>query len=123
MNLTHERLNDLATCWTQQGAPVVEHLRPGLANIQIARMVEQLELRLPAEAVAWWSWRDGVAPVHERTMGGAVFEFLPLQEAVDLYRVQRRIAVQATEGTIGFRLAAGGTLDTERVPPAGAQKR
>jgi cell wall assembly regulator SMI1 len=84
-----ERLEEL---WAEQGAPLVEHLQPGLTNEEIERELEPLDLRLPCEAALWWGWHDGVPSGQPRDMGGPVFRFLTLADAVREYHSSRRVA-------------------------------
>jgi cell wall assembly regulator SMI1 len=93
-------LDDLEQQWQIQGAPVLEHLRPGLAGPETDAIVAPLGLRLPVEARTWWSWHDGAntkgGPAVLRTIG-AGFEYLPLAEAAEQYRLCREASVQAAE--------------------------
>jgi len=51
-----------------------------------------LGLRLPDEARVWWGWSNG-APRHPSGL-----PYLPLEEAVDLYRSVRRMADDVAGG-------------------------
>jgi cell wall assembly regulator SMI1 len=106
--LRHEQLDALEKRWAEQNAPLTDSLRPGLALADIAGFEESVGRRLPIEARAWWTWHDGVAasggPSVLRSMGGPDFEFLPLSEAVDVYRRQRRIAAEVVESTPGLAI-------------------
>ena len=87
----------------------MDQLRPGLTTHEIERLVGPLGVSLPSEAVTWWRWRDGVAAstidrVSQRTIGGPDFEFLPLAEAVALYRQQRRLATDIVQSSPEFDL-------------------
>jgi cell wall assembly regulator SMI1 len=85
-------LERLESLWREQGAPLVDHLQPGMPSDQAARLVEPCGLRLPSEAALWWEWRDGVPSERPREMGGPAFFFLPLAEAVEQYGASRRVA-------------------------------
>jgi cell wall assembly regulator SMI1 len=100
--LTPDLLDELLQRWQAQRAPVAERLQPGLAAADIDRLMEPLGLALPAEVRTWWGWRNGVAASSirvtvDRSMGGPDFEFLPLDEAVALYRRRRQLAEQGAE--------------------------
>lgn len=67
------------------GVPAVDAARPGLSREAMEAIARPAGLRLPHEAVVWWSWHDGVA----RNVGAAAREigprrhWLPLREALD----------------------------------------
>jgi len=95
--LTLELLEELKQRWTRQGAALVGHLRPGLSPQQMDAMTEHLDLRLPTEARIWWAWHDGVSRtvrlgVHREL--GPNLPFLPLEDAVALYRHAREQAAE-----------------------------
>lgn len=93
--LSLTQLERLETLWAEQGAPLVEHLRPGISNEEIDRQLESLRLRLPSEAALWWSWHDGVPSGQPSDMGGAAFMFFTLGDAVREYHSSRRVAETA----------------------------
>jgi cell wall assembly regulator SMI1 len=100
--LSPEMLTDLERQWQRQGVPLLEHLRPGLPRSEIDALIAPLGLRLPVEARTWWGWHDGArtnGPSVRRTIG-AGFEYLPLAEAVEQYRLCREASEQvaSTEG-------------------------
>ena len=92
---------DLALCedllqrWRDQGAVVVDCLRPGLSDDEIDACTAELGFRLPAEARVWWSWHDG-ADTHGEP-GGRAFQigpghsFLSLAEAMHGAYMWRRV--------------------------------
>ena len=43
-----------------QGAPMVEHLNPGLSDDEMHALVGPLGITLPAEARQWWGYANGV---------------------------------------------------------------
>ncbi len=95
--LSPELLDQLDRQWRLQRAPVVEHLQPGLADDEIDALVEPLGVRLPVEARTWWGWHDGARTdggLSRRRTIGAGFEYLPLAEAVEQYRLCREAAAQ-----------------------------
>jgi SMI1/KNR4 family protein SUKH-1 len=86
--LTLDLLVELEGLWGKGGAPVLEHLRPGLASDEIDTLTEPLGVRLPTEARTWWGWHDGVAgsvPLGAHRELGPGLPFLPLEEAAALY--------------------------------------
>jgi cell wall assembly regulator SMI1 len=87
--LTPELLDGLKELWAREGAPVLQHLRPGLAPEEIDALTEPLGVRLPTEARTWWGWHDGVSGTValgvQRELGPGL-PFLPLGDAVALYR-------------------------------------
>jgi cell wall assembly regulator SMI1 len=89
------QLRRLETLWIEEGAPLVEHLRPGVARGELERLLGPLDVRLPTEARLWWEWHDGVPSGQPRDMGGAAFFFLTLADAVDQYQASRCIATTA----------------------------
>jgi cell wall assembly regulator SMI1 len=93
--LSLTQLERLEALWAEQGAPLVEHLRPGLTIEEIERELEPLGLRLPSEAALWWGWHDGVPTGKPREMGGSFFLFLTLGDAVREYHSSRRVAEAA----------------------------
>lgn len=76
------------------GHPLAGMLQPGLPEPRVRDAVAATGLRLPDEAVALWSWRDGVRPAATadpgRTPGSEFLPggclFLPLDDAVAFFR-------------------------------------
>jgi cell wall assembly regulator SMI1 len=93
--LSSTQLERLQALWCEQGAPLAEHLEPGLTDEEIESEMGSLGLRLPAEAALWWGWHNGVPPGRPRDMGGAAFALLTLEEAVREYHSSRQVAEQA----------------------------
>jgi cell wall assembly regulator SMI1 len=93
--LSLTQLERLEALWAEQGAPLVGHLQPGLTDEEIARELAPLGLRLPGEAALWWGWHDGVPSGQPRDMGGPVFRFLTLADAVQEYHSSRQVAESA----------------------------
>jgi cell wall assembly regulator SMI1 len=93
--LSLTQLERLEALWAEQGAPLVEHLRPGLTNEEIERQLRCLGQRLPREAVLWWKWHDGVLSGKSDIMGGPQFRFLTLGGAVRVYHRSRNVAETA----------------------------
>jgi cell wall assembly regulator SMI1 len=76
------------------GAPVAQHLRPGLSDDEIERLAAPFGLSLSREARTWWGWHDGVdpelRPTTERDLGGPLQGFVTLGEALAGYGRCRR---------------------------------
>ena len=81
--------------WAEQGAPLVEHVQPGVTGEEIDSELEPLGVCLRAEAALWWSWHNGVLSGQPRDMGGPFFSFLTLGDAVREYHSSRRVAETA----------------------------
>lgn len=85
-------LDRLIATLRYHGAPMVEHLNPGLSDDEMALLVEPLGISLPEEARAWWGYADGVpldAPGSiNLTMS---WSWRPLAEAVESCRSLRDI--------------------------------
>jgi cell wall assembly regulator SMI1 len=83
------------------GAPVIEKLSAGLSDDEIDEALEPLGVQASVEARVWWSWHDGVPTDAVRTSDersvGPGRDYLPLAEAVELYRTMRRIAEDSAE--------------------------
>jgi hypothetical protein len=66
------------------GAPIVDHLQPGLSDEQMDELTAPLGLSLPVEARRWWGWHDGVDPASARIqadrMVGPLWRYQPLSE-------------------------------------------
>jgi cell wall assembly regulator SMI1 len=101
--LSDALLEELMRRWRSQGAPIVEHLRPGLTESELDAATEPLGVRLCDELRTWWGWHDGVSAelgshVPERELGPAgMLEYLPLAEAIAIYRERRRAAELGAE--------------------------
>jgi cell wall assembly regulator SMI1 len=93
--LSLTQLERLEALWAEQHAPLVEHLQPGLTDEEIGTELEPLGLRVPCEAAIWWGWHGGVLSGRPSDMGGPVFRFLTLGDAVQEYRSSRRVAEYA----------------------------
>jgi cell wall assembly regulator SMI1 len=99
MLLNTHLLAELEARWRAQGAPITERLTPGLSNEEMDAITAPLGIRLPAEARLWWQWHNGV-PVStvtlraQRTIGGAYYEYTPLEEAAAEYEQARNIAAE-----------------------------
>jgi hypothetical protein len=77
------------------GVRVDAWTQPGLGVDEIHQQVSKLDIRLPDEAVLWWSWRDG-----ETEQGwGKVLppwrRFASLEDALATYHRVREIAVNS----------------------------
>jgi cell wall assembly regulator SMI1 len=97
--LDEHLLSELEARWRAQTAPIAERLTPGLSNEEINAITGPLGVRLPAEARLWWQWHNGVPRSAvtlraQRTIGGAYYEYLPLEEAATGYRQLREIAAE-----------------------------
>jgi len=67
------------------GAPVVEHLRPGLTDEEIDALTPGLPHRLPIELRTWYGWHDGARldlPAWHWHLGNGL-NLLSLQVAVE----------------------------------------
>ena len=85
----------------QQGVPLEDWGHAGISPQRQHEVLEPLRLRLPAEAQTWWSWHNGspgyglaklAAPLGER--------LLTIEQAVDVYREYRQLAVELAEPDI-----------------------
>ena len=93
--LSSAQLERLEALWAEQGAPLVDHLRPGLRDDQIESQLRPLGLLLPSEAALWWKWHDGVPSGQPDVMGGSYFRFLTLADAIGEYHASRQVAERA----------------------------
>jgi cell wall assembly regulator SMI1 len=50
----------LAALWRAQGAPIAQHLAPGLTSAELDGYERSSGLTLPAELRQWWGWHNGV---------------------------------------------------------------
>lgn len=94
--LSIELLLELEARWRSQGAPIADHLRPGLNDREIDEATRPLGLRLPTEARIWWGWHDGASLRPNTTSDtsrllGPGREYLPLLDAVALYEQELEI--------------------------------
>ena len=95
------RVLDVAVCedlkqrWRDQGAPLVNHLRPGLSDDEMDALTAEVGIRLPAEARVWWAWHDGGEnrgqPGDRALEMGPGHSFLSLAEAIHGCRMWRRV--------------------------------
>ncbi len=77
--------------WRQQGAPIVERLRPGLTDADIDALMKPTGMRLSAEVHQLYRWHDGAEPHPELWDSGRLFAigiwtFRPLAELVAWYQ-------------------------------------
>jgi hypothetical protein len=91
-------LDALEARWRAHGLPLLDRLRPGLTDDEMDTLTAPLGLRLPLEARRWWGWHDGVSSAdvynaREREVGVGM-QFLPLGEAVELYRSLRTVILE-----------------------------
>jgi hypothetical protein len=49
----------LRQAWRRIGAPIADHLRPGLTADRLDELAAAYGFTLPHEARVWWSWHDG----------------------------------------------------------------
>jgi hypothetical protein len=56
--LRDEDLIRLEAAWRAQGAPIADHLAPGLTEAEINSRIPA-DLPMPAVARRWWGWHDG----------------------------------------------------------------
>jgi cell wall assembly regulator SMI1 len=106
--LDSELLDALFSRWTDQGAPILDHLQPGLSEAAMNAIVASLGLALPVEARLWWGWHNGVGATAELFRDeaiGPVASFLSLEKAVDWYR--QELAMAATVATTHGRDVPG----------------
>jgi len=98
--LTRAHLERLEGALREQGAPVLEQVRPGASPERLARPLAN-GITLSAEARLWWGWHDGTSATKytwDRSIGPD-FAFLSLDEAVDEYHTLRRLARMVLEKT------------------------
>jgi hypothetical protein len=91
--LSLDQLEQLKEKWRQQGAPIPDHLRPGLSDDEMDSLTAPIELTLPTEARTWWGWHDGV-DIHEgypAAQLGPRHDFYTLEHAVGQYRFVREM--------------------------------
>jgi hypothetical protein len=96
--LSQALLDNLHGRWVRADLPCVPHLRPGLSDEEIERVLGARGLRLPIEGQRWWAWHDGVAAdagVSRRITRS--FDFLPLEEVAARYDWLRQIAAESAE--------------------------
>ncbi len=80
--LTAEQLERLKASWRRAGAPIVDHLEPGLTRDAIdAAFAPYEDLEPPEELYTWWGWHNGAAG----HMLGGDREFLSLEAALAFY--------------------------------------
>ncbi|HWS34033.1 MAG TPA: SMI1/KNR4 family protein [Actinoplanes sp.] len=94
---TFERLR---AAWRSQGAPVADHLNPGLDDAALDDAETSSGLLLPVEMRRWWGWHDGVrrrvagtALGPESRVGAGSWDLLSLDEALR----HRALMIQLTE--------------------------
>lgn len=83
--------------WIDQGAPILQHIRPGLTTGEISELLEPIGLRLPTEAHIWFQWHDGVdlgPNLRRDTHIGNWFRPLSLSRAVEDRQRLRALADQ-----------------------------
>jgi cell wall assembly regulator SMI1 len=93
--LSVELLEQLNAQWQAVGAPITEHLRPGLTDTEIDRLTRPLDLVVPEEARVWWRWHDGATGTGraDRQLIGTTWTFLSLAESVAEAEWQRKEAI------------------------------
>lgn len=101
------RLQRLERAWQRLDAPILRIMRPGLSESRIDELIAPTGLTLPDELRWWWQWHDGAVtalpdPDQAREIDPGGWLFLPLSEAVELYKhheeVRRKyIAMGAAE--------------------------
>lgn len=92
--LSAELLQDLEDHWRRQQAPLAERLQPGLTDAEIDELTAPLGIVLATEVRIWWGWHNGASPSDSLRVDrefGPGFVFLPLGEAIALYRQMRQI--------------------------------
>lgn len=57
--LTRDLLGELWEALAAAGAPVLEHVQPGVSTEAIEEAMAPVGLRLPDEAFIWWTWQNG----------------------------------------------------------------
>jgi hypothetical protein len=75
-------------------APVIDCLRPGLSEAEARQRAAAAGLKLPREALTWFSWHDGVELADwppEQMLGP--FQLLGLDQAIEGYSWRREQAV------------------------------
>jgi cell wall assembly regulator SMI1 len=91
--LSEQRLDALAAGWREQRAPIADTLRPGLSGPVMDEATSSLDMTLPIEARVWWGWHDGASTMTNCAIGLDLI-FLPLENALDLYRRHLQTAEQ-----------------------------
>jgi cell wall assembly regulator SMI1 len=90
--LRDEDLARLETAWRTQQAPIVGKLLPGLTDARREELEAAHDVVVPAELRRWWGWHDGVLGGGRRggsdSVIGAPWNFLSLEEALDVRRFQ-----------------------------------
>jgi cell wall assembly regulator SMI1 len=95
--LDPDLLETLKQRWEDNGASIVEALRPGLPDNEIDACTQEMGLSLPDEARLWWRWHDGVPPGAGDARWMGVCEYLQLAEAVRLHRYWSDLARDMAE--------------------------
>ncbi len=113
--LTLDLLSDLWDRLTRLGAPVVDAAAAGLSQARIEELVAAEGLTLPEEAATWWRWHNGTSEgvcYYDGFPGRSIcpgHELIPLEEALDVRRLKRRVAEAAASRDMdaedGYRTA------------------
>jgi len=104
-------LGALAERWQARRVPTPDELRPGLSDAEMDALTAPLGASLPEEARVWWRWANGVpkdgVQATRQTGGGMLF--LPLEEAIEVYRRSQAMAEEMGEWPTSIELG----LDVE----------
>jgi hypothetical protein len=91
--LTTSTLSSLEDRLRAVGVRLDTWTQPGLDPEEIRQRMATLDIRLPDEAVLWWSWRNGETPEGWGKVLPQWQRFASLDDAISTYRRVREIAV------------------------------
>lgn len=96
------RLQKLEDFWRYERAPVASSARPGLADGEIDRLIEDLPFELPSEVRTWFRWHNGVEPLDAmKAEVGPRFYLSSLRSCVTQYGELRAFATEiASRGVL-----------------------
>jgi hypothetical protein len=97
-------LERLEEHWRLVGAPIVDCLRPGLAEEEIDALTAPLGLRLPGDVRELFAWHDGAPPAVDRE--------LSIGPANSLLSLSDQVATCWRERAYAEELARAGSLDS-----------
>ena len=78
-------LHRLERAWHEQGMPIAQNLRPGLAPEVIKQRLKAKGMTPSDEVLNWWAWHDGTPSQGVEALGHPVGRWLSLDQAVEEY--------------------------------------
>lgn len=97
-------LERLEEHWRRVGAPIVDFLRPGLAEEEIDALTAPLGLRLPVDVRELFAWHDGAPP--------AVLREMSIGPANSLLALSKQVATCWDEREFAEGLVREGSLES-----------